>query len=152
MLIDILLRGLLYPVPVPCSSLRHPFPIQTLQKYTREYLLEKFKADYSLQTPTLSPSTTRSQRSPTVNRLPPLPQGSRPILAIDTAPTHISNRQPSVSVSRGVSNGENTLPPMASMPELSPNTATSAGQCLKSWLPAFIIVNDRCLFSIIIVD
>ncbi|KAI0771392.1 hypothetical protein BC629DRAFT_1583323 [Irpex lacteus] len=102
------------------------FHMKTLQKYTREYLLEKFKADYQLQTPALSPSTSRSQRSPTVNRLPPLPQGSRPILAIDTAPTQITNRHPSVSVSRGLANGENTLPPMASLPELSPNTATSA--------------------------
>ncbi|KAI0696005.1 hypothetical protein BC835DRAFT_1406060 [Cytidiella melzeri] len=102
------------------------FHMKTLQKYTREYLLEKFKADYQLQTPALSPSTSRSQRSPTATRLPPLPHGSRPILAIDTAPTQITNRQPSASLSRGVANGENTLPPLVNMPELSPNTATSA--------------------------
>ena len=121
---------------LPCArfikSPALPLTPQTLQKYTREYLLEKFKADYQLQAPALSPSTSRSQRSPTVTRLPPLPHGSRPILAIDTAPTQITNRHPSVSVSRGLANGENTLPPMATLPELSPNTATSASQCLQS--------------------
>lgn len=141
----VLMHTFLSPLLSP-RLVREPshFPPQTLQKYTREYLLEKFKADYQLQAPVLPSATSRSQRSPTITRLLPLPQGSRPILAIDTDPTQTSNRQPSVAVARGAVNGENALPSMTSaqpsaLPELSPHTTSSTSQSslsryLRSWL------------------
>ncbi|KAF6755836.1 hypothetical protein DFP72DRAFT_895340 [Ephemerocybe angulata] len=55
--------------------------MDTLQKYTREYLFEKFKAEYA---PHHAPASRHS-----VSQIPhvmgPIPSGSRPILAIDTA-------------------------------------------------------------------
>ena len=59
--------------------------------------------------------------------------GTRPILAIDTAPDHITgSRRPSLSVPRGAVNGDvgevplPAQPPM--MPEMSPKTASSTSQ------------------------
>lgn len=66
-----------------------------------------------------------------MSRLPPLSQAPRPILAIDTAPSHMVNRHPSLAMSRPL-NGEMMPNPSgqaqghAGMPELSPKTASSS--------------------------
>ena len=104
------------------------FP-QTLQKYTREYLLEKFRVEY--QPPYAAPAAAaRMQRSsPVVARMPQqIPQHvARPVLAIDTAPQHVPNRPASHSISHsaesGLSSGRTAV-----NPELSPVTSSSAGQ------------------------
>ncbi len=102
--------------------------VQTLQKYTREFLYERFKADYQIQ----KPPPPRTQRSPVLARVP-LSQNSRPILAIDTAPAPaVNNRQASGSISRSSLNGESVPPPLSAqtslMPDLSPKTASSSSQ------------------------
>ncbi|KAI9058281.1 hypothetical protein FKP32DRAFT_1606743 [Trametes sanguinea] len=103
--------------------------METLQKYTREYLFEKFKTEVQ---PSQSVAV-RSSQPAAVARLPPM-RGSRPILAIDTAPSHANaNGHPALSVPRSAVtiNGE---PPSAvpvqsttTVRDLSPpKTATSA--------------------------
>ncbi|KAH9947586.1 hypothetical protein B0H21DRAFT_778411 [Amylocystis lapponica] len=106
--------------------------MQTLQKYTREYLLDKFRAEFQLQNPTL-PVQARAQPSASMSRLPPISQGSRPVLAIDTAPSHMTGtRHTSLSVSRGgvAPNGDAGPPLTVSAPptlaDTSPKTATSS--------------------------
>ncbi|OSD07291.1 hypothetical protein PYCCODRAFT_1430535 [Trametes coccinea BRFM310] len=70
--------------------------METLQKYTREYLFEKFKTEVQ---PSQSVAV-RSSQPAAVARLPPM-RGSRPILAIDTAPSHANaNGHPALSVPR----------------------------------------------------
>ncbi|KAH9922836.1 uncharacterized protein BXZ73DRAFT_51157 [Epithele typhae] len=56
--------------------------METLQKYTREYLLEKFRAEVQ----PVSPPHAR-QPVAVATRLPPM-RATRPTLAIDTAPPH----------------------------------------------------------------
>ncbi|EKM51846.1 uncharacterized protein PHACADRAFT_262220 [Phanerochaete carnosa HHB-10118-sp] len=100
------------------------YHMRTLQKYTREYLLEKFRAEYQ---PPYAAAIARMQRSsPVVARMPQqIPLGARPVLAIDTAPTHVPNRPASHSVSHsaesGLSSGRTAV-----NPELSPVTSSSA--------------------------
>ncbi|KAJ3716849.1 GTP binding protein [Lentinula raphanica] len=64
--------------------------METLQKYTREYLFEKFRADYKLpphqQQPLPSSRHSLAHISSTHSRIPSFGQPSRPVLAIDTAP------------------------------------------------------------------
>ncbi|CDO71409.1 hypothetical protein BN946_scf184909.g3 [Trametes cinnabarina] len=104
--------------------------METLQKYTREYLFEKFKSE--VQPP--PPVAVRSPQPAAVTRLPPM-RGSRPILAIETAPSHANanaNGHPALSVPRSAVtiNGEPTsAAPVLSattVRDLSPKTATSA--------------------------
>lgn len=97
---------------------------QTLQKYTREYLFEKFKAE--VQPP--PPVSVRAAPPAAVARLPPM-RGSRPILAIDTAPSHANPNghaplpapRPTVPL-----NGELQSAPMVTMHELPEKMATTS--------------------------
>ncbi|KAI8994124.1 hypothetical protein BD414DRAFT_481487 [Trametes punicea] len=103
--------------------------METLQKYTREYLFEKFKTE--MQPP--PPVAVRSSQPAAVSRLPPM-RGSRPILAIDTAPSHANanaNGHTPLSVPRSAVtiNGEPLSAPVMNVTtvhDLSPKIATSA--------------------------
>ncbi|KAH9936384.1 uncharacterized protein B0H18DRAFT_926431 [Fomitopsis serialis] len=66
--------------------------MQTLQKYTREYLFQKFRAE--TQPPLPHPIPTRAPHAPVAMppRLPALSHASRPILAIDTTPSHAATK------------------------------------------------------------
>ncbi|KAI0670848.1 hypothetical protein C8Q78DRAFT_1069577 [Trametes maxima] len=111
--------------------------METLQKYTREYLFEKFKTE--VQPP--PPVGVRASQPAAVNRLPPM-RGSRPILAIDTAPSHANtNGHPPLSVPRSAVtvNGEPLSAPVmaaTTMQDLSPKTAASASQSHPIFLSA----------------
>ncbi|EIW59456.1 uncharacterized protein TRAVEDRAFT_121273 [Trametes versicolor FP-101664 SS1] len=99
--------------------------METLQKYTREYLFEKFKTEVQPPAPV---AAVRPSQPAAVSRLPPM-RGSRPILAIDTAPSHASaNGHPPLSVPRSAVtlNGELLSAPISNMHDLSPKTVTSA--------------------------
>lgn len=85
-----------YCMNIPAHQIRYHSPFsQTLQKYTREYLFDKFRNDYKLAPqPQQHPSSRHSlaHLSPH-NQLPPIGHPSRPVLAIDTAaPGTINNR------------------------------------------------------------
>lgn len=69
--------------------------MQTLQKYTREYLFEKFRDYHLQQRPASRPSLPH--HVPQVQHMAPI---SRPILAIDTAPHPVMNRHPSLTAPR----------------------------------------------------
>ncbi|PFH54063.1 hypothetical protein AMATHDRAFT_53868 [Amanita thiersii Skay4041] len=78
--------------------------MERLQKYTREYLFEKFRTEYAMQRP---PSRHLSHQVPQGLHIGPIPHSSRPILAIDTAPNTIVHRHPSLVVPhRDVLSGE----------------------------------------------
>ena len=85
--------------------------METLQKYTREYLFDKFRADYLIQHhQRLSTSHQSLHHVPggiVSRQLPPLPNVSRPVLAIETTPppSATSTRPPSNPVSREVALG-----------------------------------------------
>ncbi|PCH40059.1 hypothetical protein WOLCODRAFT_136630 [Wolfiporia cocos MD-104 SS10] len=118
--------------------------MQTLQKYTREYLLQKFRAEAQLNQHHPAPTRATQPSVPMSTRLPPLTHGSRPILAIDTTPSHAINRPPPQPFSRtgivlnGNGNGNGNVSvngdaarPVASpqpqaVSETSPRTATSS--------------------------
>lgn len=93
--------------------------MDTLQKYTREYLFDKFRTEYLHQHHQLSSShhtLNHIQQGNIVSRsqLPPLPHAARPILAIDTAPPHTGvSRHPS-SVPRDIAIGReiHSAPPI----------------------------------------
>lgn len=98
---------------------------QTLQKYTREYLFEKFRAEVQ----PAPPVAVRTQPASVNHRLPPM-RDSRPVLAIDTAPPH-ANGNGHIHLPRSaVVNGEPLSAQVlsAAMQELSPKTAMSASQ------------------------
>ncbi|KAI1793413.1 hypothetical protein LXA43DRAFT_885698 [Ganoderma leucocontextum] len=103
--------------------------METLQKYTREYLFEKFRAEVQPQAP--PPAARPTQQPARVdNRLPPM-RDSRPILAIETAPAH-ANGNRHVSMPRsGIVNGHGEQLPVqglsaAALAELSPKMNTSS--------------------------
>ncbi|KAI0365745.1 hypothetical protein BV20DRAFT_1038796 [Pilatotrama ljubarskyi] len=101
--------------------------METLQKYTREYLFEKFKTEMQPPPPPV-PVRSSQPGAAAVARLPPM-RGSRPILAIDTAPSHATaNGQATLSVPRSAVplNGEPLSAPTMHVQDLSPKTATSA--------------------------
>ncbi|OCH91216.1 hypothetical protein OBBRIDRAFT_812261 [Obba rivulosa] len=103
------------------------YHMQTLRKYTKEYLFDKFKLE--CQPARLSPShqyPARTSHHPVQVSRPP-PQASRPILAIDTAHSH--QRHPSLSVSHGMNGDSNLLTTgqaSAMISECSPKTASSS--------------------------
>ncbi|GLB38336.1 putative TRAFAC class TrmE-Era-EngA-EngB-Septin- like GTPase superfamily, septin GTPase family protein [Lyophyllum shimeji] len=83
--------------------------MDTLQKYTREYLFDKFRAEYLRQQQPQRPATHLS----VPHHLPQgmalmgsLSHGSRPILAIDTAPHQSMHRHPSLSGPRDILAGD----------------------------------------------
>lgn len=116
---------------------------QTLQKYTREYLFDRFKQDYLVQHP--PPPQTMSSRSRassmSSSHLLNLSQASRPILAIDTAQSNPANRHPSLAMPRSSVNGDinsssiHSAPPTSQRPDLSPITSTSSSQYLSFFSP-----------------
>ncbi|KAH9480403.1 Septin-like protein spn3 [Psilocybe cubensis] len=61
--------------------------METLQRYTRLYLFEKFRSEYTLQRPTSRHSSNISHLS----HIPTMQHTSRPILAIDTAPQPLAH-------------------------------------------------------------
>ena len=108
--------------------------METLQKYTKEYLFDKFRAEYlnqhhqRLAIPHHSlhhiPQTIASR-----SQLPPPPNTSRPVLAIDTAPPHSApNHHPALSVSREVVIGReiHSGPPVRGAHPDAMSTSTSA--------------------------
>lgn len=109
--------------PQPCT--------QTLQKYTREYLFEKFRAEVQPQAPP-PPARPTQQPARLDNRLPPM-RGSRPILAIETTSSH-TNESGHVSMPRsGIVNGHGEQLPSqglsaAALAELSPKMNTSSSK------------------------
>ncbi|RPD62349.1 hypothetical protein L226DRAFT_458954 [Lentinus tigrinus ALCF2SS1-7] len=96
--------------------------METLQKYTREYLFEKFKAEVQPAPPVV----VRPQPT-AVNRLPPM-RDSRPVLAIDTAPPHANGNGHMQMPRSAVVNGEPLSAQVlsAAMQDLSPKVAMSA--------------------------
>ncbi|OSX59910.1 hypothetical protein POSPLADRAFT_1066973 [Postia placenta MAD-698-R-SB12] len=86
--------------------------MQTLQKYTRDYLFQKYRQE--VQPPPKSMPTRGSHLSAPPPRLLPLSQGTRPILAIDTTPSQSTANPPVLQA------------PVVS--ESSPRTATSSSQ------------------------
>ncbi|KAH9891601.1 hypothetical protein C8Q73DRAFT_791957 [Cubamyces lactineus] len=133
--------------------------METLQKYTRQYLFEKFKSEVQPPPPPLP--AVRSSQPAAVTRLPPM-RGSRPILAIDTAHSHANtNGHPTLSVPRSAVtvNGEPLSAPVlntTAMHDLSPKTTTSAtrklkcdggrpacGQCYKRQNPCDYTANNK---------
>lgn len=68
---------------------------QTLQKYTRDYLFDKFRVDYLRQKrPSPRHHPIHHHPQPLPPHVGPLSHGSRPILAIDTAPHQSMHRHP----------------------------------------------------------
>ncbi|KAF8631065.1 hypothetical protein AX15_002669 [Amanita polypyramis BW_CC] len=79
--------------------------METLQKYTREYLFEKFRADCAAQRPSSRHSLSHPMAQPV--HLGPINHPTRPILAIDTAPHAVVHRHPPLPVThREVITGE----------------------------------------------
>ncbi|CAL1712593.1 unnamed protein product [Somion occarium] len=105
------------------------FHMETLQKYTREYLFERFRADYLVQN---QPPPRGHLPSANGARLSALQHGSKPILAIDTnSSTHLVNtRHASLAVPHPVLNADSVSVSASisaqPVPELSPNTANSS--------------------------
>ena len=83
------------------------FSIQTLQKYTRDYLFDKFRNEYiHLQQRPSSRHSIPHHVPQGVSQIGPIPHSSRPILAIDTAPHPAAvHRHPSLSVPRDLYGG-----------------------------------------------
>jgi septin family protein len=79
---------------------------QTLQKYTKEYLFDKFRTDYLVQHQPPAHQTHSRHVGASMSGRPhmhTLSQASRPILAIETAPSHAAiNRHPSLSMAHDV--------------------------------------------------
>ncbi len=119
---------------------------QTLQKYTREYLFEKFRAEVQPVPPV---AVRPSQQPAAVTRLPPL-RGSRPILAIDTAPSHANGSgnghlsMPRSSIVNGESLSAQVMSAVA-LQDLSPKTAASSSQ--SSYLLVVSCVSVAVMFS-----
>lgn len=81
------------------------FVLQTLQKYTREYLFQKFRVDYQQQQQQQSLSHHMSSGMSTHSHAPSLTHVARPILAIDTAQHGPMRRPPSLSSARNMNLG-----------------------------------------------
>ncbi|KAI0304527.1 hypothetical protein B0F90DRAFT_1625716 [Multifurca ochricompacta] len=82
--------------------------MQTLQKYTREYLYDKFRMEYMMQH---HPGETRSLSAN--GQLPPL--SSRPILTIDAPPLHSNmSRHSAIAGSRQMPMVDAHGPPLSS--------------------------------------
>ncbi|TFK89547.1 hypothetical protein K466DRAFT_597661 [Polyporus arcularius HHB13444] len=115
--------------------------METLQKYTREYLFEKFRSEVQ----PAPPVAVRPQPA-AVNRLPPM-RDSRPVLAIDTAPPHANGNGHMHIPRSAVVNGE---PPSAqvlsaAIQELSPKTAISSSQSHSFSYAAEVVSSSDCL-------
>ncbi|KZT73719.1 hypothetical protein DAEQUDRAFT_721168 [Daedalea quercina L-15889] len=111
--------------------------MQTLQKYTREYLFQKYRAE--TQPPLPHSISTRVPHAPVAmpTRLPALSHASRPILAIDTTPSHAAAKgqplpaRPATISLNGDATSRSAGSPQPRVPsgvpsEGSPGTATSS--------------------------
>ncbi|KAI6129997.1 hypothetical protein EDD17DRAFT_1774194 [Pisolithus thermaeus] len=90
--------------------------METLQKYTREYLFEKFRAEYLAQH---HPSNHHLHTQPNIVPRPQLPPSHsiRPALNIETSPSHGAALRQSLSISRdGVPPGTDMRPLPISRP------------------------------------
>ncbi|KAH9854643.1 hypothetical protein C2E23DRAFT_726170 [Lenzites betulinus] len=124
--------------------------METLQKYTREYLFEKFKAE--VQPPPPPAPVRAAPPAAPVARLPPI-RGSRPILAIDTAPSHANQNQtpsghaplpaPRAAVAL---NGTGELPsaPIVTMHELPEKTATTSARSQRQRAKKITVACNFC--------
>ncbi|CCM00653.1 uncharacterized protein FIBRA_02691 [Fibroporia radiculosa] len=106
--------------------------MQTLQKYTKEYLFQKFRNE--MQPPHPMP-TRAAQPSNSAPPPPQFPHSSRPILAIDTTPTHATSKRqppPQPAPRAGIAPNGDAAPsavspqPPPAVSESSPRTATSS--------------------------
>ncbi|KAG1715726.1 hypothetical protein ID866_1442 [Astraeus odoratus] len=86
--------------------------METLQKYTREYLFEKFRAEYLVQhhppNHLLHPHQSQSNIVPRSQLA--LGHAPRPALSIETSPNHGGVRHSSMSISRDVPPGTDMRP------------------------------------------
>lgn len=111
-------------VPLRNAIFHH---METLQKYTREYLFDKFKdLTYQQQRPTSRHSLPHPRHLSQGLHLGRLPHSSRPILAIDTASSHASavTRHPSLHIPRELAGADYRVAPVPSRP--IPDTLSSS--------------------------
>ncbi|KAG6854646.1 hypothetical protein C0991_003294 [Blastosporella zonata] len=80
--------------------------MDTLQKYTREYLFDKFRIEYHRQQRPSSHLSVPHHHAQGMAHMGNLPHGTRPILAIDTAPHPAMHRHPTLSGPRDILTGE----------------------------------------------
>ncbi|KAJ7644164.1 GTP binding protein [Roridomyces roridus] len=118
-----------------CDAIFHH--MNTLQKYTREYLFDKFRIECLPQRPTSRHLAPQHLSSP---HLIPLPHGSRPILAIDTAAPR-SAPVPRSTTPREISLGGelHSAPPSAGSRLFCFSAASSSKQRTKK-------INQACNF------
>lgn len=121
-----------------CPFLDSVIVLQTLQKYTRDYLFDKFRVEYQQQRPSSRHSVTH--RHPQgIPSMGAQSHASRPILAIDTAP-HLSANHPSLSVPREVLGGEiRSAPSTRAMPDLLLSASARASAPSQSGLTFCLI-------------
>ncbi|KAF4577212.1 hypothetical protein EYR40_009427 [Pleurotus pulmonarius] len=118
-------------VPLRAAVFHH---METLQKYTREYLFDKFRIDCQpLQRPTSQHSIQGTLTTPP-HTISVLSHATRPILAIDTAPH--PGRHPSLSMSRAPSlpSDMRGVPMSRGLPDLSapPGSSRASGSAPKA--------------------
>ncbi|KAJ7044171.1 GTP binding protein [Mycena alexandri] len=112
-------------IPLRAAIFHH---MKTLQKYTREYLFDKFRIECLPQRPS-SRHLAQHHHPPTPSHLPPLSHSSRPILAIDTAPRSAPIRAPSQPNPREIAIGDAHSAPV------SRNDPMSSGFSSRGSLP-----------------
>ncbi|KAJ7600633.1 GTP binding protein [Mycena floridula] len=106
--------------------------METLQKYTREYLFDKFKEMYLPQRPTSRHSLQQHHHAQSLQHLG---HGSRPILAIDTAASPVARHPSSLQISREIGpQGDFRSPNTSSrhIPESHLSMKTSASSRLRT--------------------
>lgn len=100
--------------------------MQTLQKYTREYLFDKFRAEYHQQRPS-SRHSAPHHGPQGMSHLASLPHNSRPILAIDTAPHQALPRHPGLGGHRDIHGDMHSAPITRSLPDSMGSSASARG-------------------------
>ncbi|KAG6820719.1 hypothetical protein H0H93_012772 [Arthromyces matolae] len=80
--------------------------MDTLQKYTREYLFDKFRIEYLRQQRPSSLLSVPHHLPQGIAHLGGISHGTRPILAIDTAPHQAMHRQPALTGPRDILSGD----------------------------------------------
>ncbi|KIJ62639.1 hypothetical protein HYDPIDRAFT_94135 [Hydnomerulius pinastri MD-312] len=127
--------------------------METLQKYTREYLFDKFRTEYLIQHHPVNHSLHSHQMQQGMaprSQLPALSHAPRPVLSIETSSGHASVRHPSLSISRdGVPPGTDmrALPisrPMPDGPNTSLNHGKSAGRSSKQRTKKITVACNFC--------
>ncbi|KAF8627468.1 hypothetical protein AX17_006280 [Amanita inopinata Kibby_2008] len=119
--------------------------METLQKYTREYLFDKFRTDYAMQRPSSRHSVSH-QVAQTLH-LGPIPHPVRPILAIDTASHAVVHHHPSLVVShREVMNAEVHTSVPRLPPDPLPSTSSARTPGARSSRPRTKKITVACNF------